>query len=349
MSTEVIEITSNEESTLLVPRYKKVEKKAEKKSRSDLGLLVSYNPEKALKIRVPARFWDDESRYPAEAGGTPLNYVDTNLTTVVSHMVEDNDDINIAPFYKLKDFNKKSLLAIETSVEPINKTKVVYEAIDFLMNDEKSGMGCDYHPVLRANVHINKEKFNKSNELIPLNLSEFYGIITYTGNCTKPIIQYDWKDIPYNVKARNIKKANKCIDVKRMRGGNTGFYFPIEFRDSFTIISFNKVKENYEFHVLEGFADGSVKRYHYDANSNDLVSAIEELSICFFDRWKKEEVRAAIAALESSTEEVFRLTETGFVNTDLVYVSDDEAQEQEETCPISDIVSNEDEEEPEFC
>lgn len=342
--SETIEITGNEmdEQVLLVPKFKKVEKSTSKKSnvaRSDIGLLVSYKPENGLKIRVPARFWDDEKRYPAEEGGTPLNYICNNILGVVDRLSGTDDEITVNDFYKLLDYDKKGLLALETSVTPVKYTGVVQEALDFLMNDEKAGMGCGYSPVFRANVRIAREKFAKDGNLVPLKLSDFYGFISYTGNCAKPIIQYEWGDIPFGVKCRNQKKFNKVIDIKRMRSGGSSFFWPIEFMDNFTIISFNKKKDGgFEFHILEGDKNGNCKRSHYEANSSDLVTGLEELSCCFFDRFKKEEIRDAIAALEAAYAEAVSLKDVGYVNSDNLFVSDD-LEEEGETYTIGEKTS----------
>ena len=350
---ETITPIQEQEQTLLVPKFIKVEKIRKKAFKSDLGLMINFKPENSLKIRVPAQEWDNEERYPAEAGGTPLAYIQSQLQGKIDELNESDDEIKISDFYQIRDPFKKTLTHLECGVTPVERSGVVYEALDFLMNDPEQGMNCEYHPVFRANLHFNRERF-QGKDLVPINTGKFYGFITYTGTCQRPIVQYDWKDVPYNVKARYDSK-NHCIDIKRMRGGNTGFFVPVEFRDYFTVICFNQ-RDNgkFEFNVLVGDRNGKVERNYYEANSKEFSDAIEELACCFFDRFKNEKTREGLDALVKSTDQVLNCG-GNYCNTDFLYIADgDEGKvtvEPDEKFTIGSAVSskeNDDEEEDVF-
>lgn len=342
-----INVTQDEENTLLVPKFIKVS--ARKRAyKSDLGLMITYRPDHSLKIRIPASRWDDEKLYSAENGGTPLSYIQARLGQKIVQLNDSDDEIKISDFYQVRESNKNALTHLETGVTPVERSSVVYEALDFLMNDPKEGMNCEYHPVFRANVHFNREKF-VGDKLTPINFGKFYGFITYTGTCQRPIVQYDWSNIPYNVRARYDSK-NRSIDIKRMRGGNSGFFLPIEFKDNFTIISFNQRNDGtFEFNVLTGDRNGGVERKFYEANSKDFVGALEELQCCFFDRFKNEKVREALNNLYNSSEDVFAIGEN-YCNTDTIYVADGIKEDNEEKFTIGEAVGEgeSDEEESEF-
>lgn len=257
MAEKVVnETTEMDLQNLMVPKFIKKEAGRKKPAfKSDIGMMISYHPEKSLVLRIPAYCWDDEKKYP---NCTPLTYVQAKLNQKITDLNESDDEIAIKDFFKIID-SKGDLSALETAVTPVSKSPVIYEAIDFLMNDKDEGMNCEESPFYRANIHVNREKFVKDEQTVPLKLGNFFGYILFEPG-RKIHIRYDWNTpngVPYNVRI----KFNPIIDCKRMQN-NTGFYTGVDFNDRFYCISFNLREDRiWEFYTTEGNPEGKVNRY----------------------------------------------------------------------------------------
>lgn len=269
MAEEIILENNQEEQDLLLrPVFGEKKKKRSGGYKSDIGMLVSYNPEKSLRIRVPAASWDDENQFP---NCTPLNYVQKHLEKKIQDLNNSDEEIKIEDFFKIKDSSER-LIILETGVTPISATPVVYEAINYLMNDKEEGMNCQESPSYRANIRINKEKFTKKGtEMVPLNLGQFFGFISYEPG-RKVHVRYDFNTpngVPYNTRI----KFSSSVDCKRMNN-NTGFYSGIEFRKEFYVIAFNK-RDDGKWEIYTLYSDNAGNTNRFFAEEDDFIEGLK--------------------------------------------------------------------------
>ena len=192
----VNEATEMDLQNLMVPKFIKKETVGKKKTvfKSDIGMMIGYHPEKSLVLRIPAYCWDDEKKYPE---CTPLTYVQAKLNQKIADLNDSDEEITIKDFFKITDI-KGDLSALETIVTPVSKTPIVYEALDFLMNDKDEGMNCEQSPLYRANIRVNREKFVKNDEkTVPLKMGYFFGFILFWKENPHPIrLEYSkWSSI----------------------------------------------------------------------------------------------------------------------------------------------------------
>lgn len=363
MADEEIVVNNNDEmetSGMLVPKFIKPETAGKKNKKpaykSDIGLMVSFNPDKGLKIRVPAFCWDDEKRYGAN---TPLRYLNANLLEKVKELNDSDDEIVIDDFYGIRNPATNEMVALETGVSPVAKSPIVFEAIDYFMNDPDRGMNCDASPIYRANLHINKEKFQKKDkeELVPLNLGEFFGVITFEPGY-KVHLRYDWNTpngVPGGVRSKHNPKK---IDCKKMPNA-TGFYLPVDFKDTFICIAFNKRADGtWELYTTQGKPDGSFQRSFMESKEGDLIDALKKHPIKFFEIYgQKTGVQEEIENLLVATDEVIKTSIEGgeYKDSDFISVFDENkptskkagkkkskkaatSDADEETAPIGEII-----------
>ena len=319
MAEDVVTTTNEMETqTLLVPKFIK---KGGKRSgfKSDIGMMIGYHPEKSLVLRIPAYCWDDEKKYPEV---TPLAYVQAKLNQKINDLNDSDEEITIKDFFKITD-TKGDLSALETIVTPVSKTPVVYEAIDFLMNDKDEGMNCEQSPLYRANIRVNREKFVKGNEkTIPLNLGSFFGFILFEAG-HKLHIRYDWNTpngVPYNVRI----KFNPLIDCKRMQN-NTGFYTGIDFKERFFCIAFNLRTDGvWEFYTTEGANDGRVNRYFAETKPEEgFLDGLFNHPCKFFETYSDKKYQNEISRFIEAAELIQKISIDGgeYVEDDNIFVS----------------------------
>ena len=322
MAEEVVTTTSEMETqTLMVPKFIKKEAVGKKKTafKSDIGMMIGYHPEKSLCLRVPAYCWDDEKKYPE---CTPLAYVQAKLNQKIVDLNDSDEEITIKDFFKITD-TKGDLSALETIVTPVSKTHIVYEAIDFLMNDKEEGMNCDQSPLYHANIHVNREKFVKNDDqTVPLNLGNFFGFILFEPG-RKIHIRYDWNTpngVPYNVRI----KFNPVIDCKRMQN-NTGFYSGIDFKESFYCIAFNLREDGiWEFYTTEGNSDGKVNRYFMETKPEEgFLDGLFNHPCKFFEIYSDKKYQNEISRFVEAAEEIQKISiESGeYKEDDNIFVS----------------------------
>lgn len=323
MAEEVVnETTEMETQTLLVPKFIKKETVGGKKKtvfKSDIGMMIGYHPEKSLCLRVPAYCWDDEKKYPEV---TPLAYVQAKLNQKISDLNDSDEEITIKDFFKITD-TKGDLSALETIVTPVSKTPIVYEAIDFLMNDKDEGMNCEQSPLYRANIRVNREKFVKNDEkTVPLKLGNFFGFILFEPG-RKIHIRYDWNTpngVPYNVRI----KFNPVIDCKRMQNNN-GFYTGIDFKERFYCIAFNLREDGvWEFYTTEGYNDGKVNRYFAETKPEEgFLDGLFNHPCKFFEIYSDKKYQNEISRFVEAAELIQKISIDGgeYIEDDNIFVS----------------------------
>ena len=323
MAEDVVTTTSEMETqTLLVPKFIKKETTGGKKKitfKSDIGMMISYHPEKSLCLRIPAYCWDDEKKYP---DCTPLRYVEAKLNQKIADLNDSDEEITIKDFFKITD-TKGDLSALETIVTPVSKTPIVYEAIDFLMNDKDEGMNCEQSPLYRANIRVNREKFVKNDEkTVPLKLGNFFGFILFEPG-RKIHIRYDWNTpngVPYNVRI----KFNPVIDCKRMQNNN-GFYTGIDFKDRFYCIAFNLREDGiWEFYTTEGNPEGKVNRYFAETNPEEgFLDGLFNHPCKFFEIYSDKKYQNEISRFIEAAELIQKISiDAGeYVEDDNIFVS----------------------------
>lgn len=321
MAEEVVTTTSEMETqTLLVPKFIKREAGKKKPAfKSDIGMMIGYHPEKSLCLRIPAYCWDDEKKYPE---CTPLAYVHSKLNQKITDLNDSDEEIVIKDFFKITD-SKGDLSALETVVTPVSKTPVVYEAIDFLMNDKDEGMNCEQSPLFRANIRVNREKFVKNDEkTVPLKLGNFFGFILFEPG-RKIHIRYDWNTpngVPYNVRI----KFNPVIDCKRMQN-NTGFYTGIDFKDRFYCIAFNLREDGvWELYTTEGNPEGKVNRYFTETKPEEgFLDGLFNHPCKFFEIYSDKKYQNEISRFIEAAEQIQKISIDGaeYVEDDNIFVS----------------------------
>ena len=322
MAEEVVnETTEMETQTLLVPKFIKKEAGGKKKTvfKSDIGMMIGYHPEKSLCLRIPAYCWDDEKKYPEV---TPLAYVQAKLNQKIIDLNDSDEEITIKDFFKITD-TKGDLSALETCVSPVSKSPIVYEALDFLMNDKDEGMNCEQSPIYRANIRVNREKFVKNDEkTVPLKLGNFFGFILFEPG-RKIHVRYDWNTpngVPYNVRI----KFNPVIDCKRMQN-NTGFYTGIDFKDRFYCISFNLREDGvWEFYTTEGYNDGKVNRYFAETKPEEgFLDGLFNHPCKFFEIYSDKKYQNEISRFVEAAELIQKISIDGgeYVEDDNIFVS----------------------------
>ena len=324
MAEEVVTTTTEIEQTpLMVPKFIKKEVSGGKKKtafKSDIGILIGYHPERSLKLHIPAYCWDDAKKYPE---CTPLAYVQAKLNQKVADLNDSDEEIEIEDFFKITDRNG-DLVALDAGVTPVLKTPIVYEAIDYLMNDEHEGMNCEQSPLYKASIRVNREKFVKGDEkTVPLNLGSFFGFILFEPG-HKLHIRYDWNTpngVPYNVRV----KFNPIIDCKRMQNNN-GFYSSIEFKEKFYCIAFNLRTDGvWEFYTTEGVTDGRVNRYFAETKDGEgFLEALFNHPCRFFDIYSDKKYQNEIIRFIETAERIQQISiEAGeYVEDDNIFVSD---------------------------
>ena len=348
MAEEVVTTTNEMETqTLLVPKFIKKEAIGKKKVafKSDIGMMIGYHPEKSLCLRIPAYCWDDEKKYPDI---TPLAYVQAKLNQKIADLNDSDEEITIKDFFKITD-TKGDLSALETSVTPISKTPIVYEAIDFLMNDKDEGMNCEQSPLFRANIRVNREKFIKNDEkTIPLKMGNFFGFILFEPG-RKIHIRYDWNTpngVPYNVRI----KFSPVIDCKRMQN-NTGFYTGIDFKERFYCISFNLREDGiWEFYTTEGNSEGKVNRYFTETKPEEgFLDGLFNHPCKFFEIYSDKKYQNEISRFVEAAELVQKISiDAGeYEEDDNIFVSTglDEPKTSKKKSKKSKKESKDDEEE----
>ena len=348
MAEEVVTTTNEMETqTLLVPKFIKKEAIGKKKVafKSDIGMMIGYHPEKSLCPRIPAYCWDDEKKYPDI---TPLAYVQAKLNQKIADLNDSDGEITIKDFFKITD-TKGDLSALETSVTPISKTPIVYEAIDFLMNDKDEGMNCEQSPLFRANIRVNREKFIKNDEkTIPLKMGNFFGFILFEPG-RKIHIRYDWNTpngVPYNVRI----KFSPVIDCKRMQN-NTGFYTGIDFKERFYCISFNLREDGiWEFYTTEGNSEGKVNRYFTETKPEEgFLDGLFNHPCKFFEIYSDKKYQNEISRFVEAAELVQKISiDAGeYEEDDNIFVSTglDEPKTSKKKSKKSKKESKDDEEE----
>lgn len=361
MAEEVVVTTSEMETqTLLVPKFIKKEAAGKKKTvfKSDIGMMIGYHPEKSLCLRIPAYCWDDEKKYP---DCTPLEYVQAKLNQKIADLNDSDEEITIKDFFKITD-TKGDLSALETVVTPVSKTPIVYEAIDFLMNDKDEGMNCEQSPLYRANIRVNREKFVKNDEsTIPLKMGNFFGFILFEPG-RKIHIRYDWgtpNGVPYNVRI----KFNPVIDCKRMQN-NTGFFTGIDFRERFYCIAFNLREDGvWEFYTTEGNPEGKVNRYFVETKPEEgFLDGLFNHPCKFFEIYSDKKYQNEISRFIEAAEQIQTISINGgeYVEDDNIFVTDlddssktsskkkskkskKETKNDDETMAIGDMISSSDE------
>ena len=323
MAEEVVTTTSEMETqTLMVPKFIKKETAGGKKKtvfKSDIGMMIGYHPEKSLCLRVPAYCWDDEKKYPE---CTPLAYVQAKLNQKIADLNDSDEEITIKDFFKITD-TKGDLSALETTVTPVSKTPIVYEAIDFLMNDKDEGMNCDQSPLYRANIRVNREKFVKNDEkTVPLKMGGFFGFILFEPG-RKIHIRYDWNTpngVPYNVRI----KFNPVIDCKRMQN-NTGFFTGIDFKERFYCIAFNLREDGvWEFYTTEGNPEGKVNRYFTETKSEEgFLNGLFNHPCKFFEIYSDEKYQNEISRFIEAAEKIKEISINAgeYVEDDNIFVN----------------------------
>jgi len=323
MAEEVVTTTSEMETqTLMVPKFIKKETAGGKKKtvfKSDIGMMIGYHPEKSLCLRVPAYCWDDEKKYP---DCTPLAYVQAKLNQKIADLNDSDEEITIKDFFKITDI-KGDLSALETAVTPVSKTPIVYEAIDFLMNDKDEGMNCEQSPLYRANIRVNREKFVKNDEkTVPLKMGNFFGFILFEPG-RKIHIRYDWNTpngVPYNVRI----KFNPVIDCKRMQN-NTGFFTGIDFKEKFYCIAFNLREDGvWEFYTTEGNPEGKVNRYFSETKPEEGFSdGLFNHPCKFFEIYSDKKYQNEISRFIEAAEQIQKISiDAGeYVEDDNIFVS----------------------------
>ena len=323
MAEEVVTTTSEMETqTLMVPKFIKKETACGKKKtvfKSDIGIMIGYHPEKSLCLRVPAYCWDDEKKYPE---CTPLAYVQAKLNQKIADLNDSDEEITIKDFFKITD-TKGDLSALETAVTPVSKTPIVYEAIDFLMNDKDEGMNCDQSPLYRANIRVNREKFVKNYEkTVPIKMGGFFGFILFEPG-RKIHIRYDWNTpngVPYNVRI----KFNPVIDCKRMQN-NTGFFTGIDFKERFYCIAFNLREDGvWEFYTTEGNPEGKVNRYFTETKPEEgFLDGLFNHPCKFFEIYSDEKYQNEISRFIEAAEKIKEISINAgeYVEDDNIFVN----------------------------
>lgn len=321
MAEEVVtETTEMETQEIMIPKFIKKEAGGKKKGfKSDIGILIGYHPEKSLRLRVPAYCWDDEKKYP---DCTPLAYVQAKLNQKISDLNDSDEEITIEDFFKITD-TKGDLSALETGVKPVSKTPIVYEAIDFLMNDKDEGMNCEQSPLYRANIRVNREKFVKNDEkTVPLNLGTFFGFILFEPG-RKLHIRYDWNTpngVPYNVRI----KFNPVIDCKRMQNNN-GFFTGIDFKEKFLCIAFNLRTDGvWEFYTTEGNSEGKVNRYFAETKDEEgFLDGLFNHPCKFFEVYSDKKYQNELSRFVEAAELVQKISIEGgeYTEDDNIFVS----------------------------
>ena len=370
MAEEVVTTTTEMETqTLLVPKFIKKETVGKKKTvfKSDIGMMIGYHPEKSLCLRIPAYCWDDEKKYP---DCTPLEYVQAKLNQKIADINDSDEEITIKDFFKITD-TKGDLSALETTVSPVSKTPIVYEAIDFFLFFLDEGMNCEQSPLYRANIRVNREKFVKNDETtIPLKMGNFFGFILFEPG-RKIHIRYDWNTpngVPYNVRI----KFNPVIDCKRMQN-NTGFFTGIDFKERFYCISFNLREDGvWEFYTTEGNPEGKVNRYFSETKPEEgFLDGLFNHPCKFFEIYSDKKYQNEISRFIEAAEQIQTISINAgeYVEDDNIFVTDlddssktsskkkskkskKETKNDDETMAIGDMISpsdeNNEEEENEF-
>ena len=316
----VNEATEMDLQNLMVPKFIKKETVGKKKTvfKSDIGMMIGYHPEKSLVLRIPAYCWDDEKKYPE---CTPLTYVQAKLNQKIADLNDSDEEITIKDFFKITDI-KGDLSALETIVTPVSKTPIVYEALDFLMNDKDEGMNCEQSPLYRANIRVNREKFVKNDEkTVPLKMGYFFGFILFEPG-RKIHIRYDWNTpngVPYNVRI----KFNPVIDCKRMQN-NTGFFTGIDFKEKFYCISFNLREDGvWEFYTTEGNPEGKVNRYFVETKPEEgFLDGLFNHPCKFFEIYSDKKYQNEISRVIETAELIQKISIDGgeYVEDDNIFV-----------------------------
>lgn len=323
MATEEVVTTTTEMDiqNLMVPKFIKKEDAGKKRIvfKSDIGMMIGYHPEKSLVLRIPAYCWDDEKKYPE---CTPLEYVQAKLNNKIVDLNDSDEEITIKDFFKITD-TKGDLSALETVVTPVSKTPIVYEAIDFLMNDKDEGMNCEQSPIYRANIRVNREKFVKNDEkTVPLKMGNFFGFILFEPG-RKVHIRYDWNTpngVPYNVRI----KFSQLIDCKRMQN-NSGFFTGIDFKEKFYCIAFNLREDGvWELYTTEGNPEGKVNRYFYETKPEEgFLDALFNHPCKFFEIYSDKKYQNEISRFIEAAELIQKISiDAGeYVEDDYIFVS----------------------------
>lgn len=292
--------------------------------KSEIGLMMSYNPNKNCKIRVPAYDWDSTKKY---GENTPLRY----MSACLGEKLKEIDGVSVAEPYLDYGFNQKNLVGLEYAVTPVDKTREVMEIIDYFMNDKDVGMNCDYHPYLKYTLYVKKSMLTKNGQR-PLKHGSLYGFVAFDPSSTRmPTIYYDFDDkIPYNIKIRNVKEEGvPHMHFARM-GNRDGFFANIEAKDDIRIICFNKLDEgNYEIisFALKPTEKQSKKAYK-ETTAKTLAEALDQTGELFPAEeavFNKNTARADIERFDDAVSEILCISDSQscFHTSDLVYVFDE--------------------------
>lgn len=264
---EVIKAPVSEDtgSTLVAPKIVKRDgAKKFHRSTSDLWKLISYNPEKNCKIRIPAYNWDSTEVY---GENTPLHYFDQSLRNKLKDL-----DIGLSDPYLDYGFKKKNLIGLEYAT-PVEHIVQVEELCDFFMNDKDEGMNCGYGPHLKYTIYLRNRIFEKENESRELNLGSVYGFLSW--NDKNPHTSLHYK---FNNNEVMIKKNSTDLKISRIIGKDNE-YININATEFINILSFNKTESGYEliFQSMYPNKNENVVKTFF-TNKGTLFEAIEEIS-----------------------------------------------------------------------
>lgn len=258
-------VSSDTGSILVAPKIIRNGAKKIHRSNSDLWKLISYNPEKNCKIRIPAYNWDSTEIY---GENTPLRYFDGSLRNKLKDL-----DITISDPYLDYGFKKHNLIGLEYAVTPVNKIVQVEELCDFFMNDKDEGMNCGYGPHLKYTVYLRNRIFENENESRELNLGSVYGFLSWNDKNSHTSLHYK-----FNNNEVMIKKNSTELKLSRIIGKDNE-YININATEFINILSFNKTENGYELIFQSMYPDKKenvIKTFF--TNKGTLFEAIEEIS-----------------------------------------------------------------------
>lgn len=297
--------------------------------KSEIGLMISYNPLKNCKIRVPAYDWDSVQKY---GDNTPLKY----MTAQLGEKLKELDGVSVQDPYLDYGFTQKNLVGLEYAVTPVDKTREVMEIIDYFMNDKDVGMNCDYHPFLKYTLYVKKSMITKTDSR-PLKLGSVYGFVAFDPTSTKmPTIYYDFDDrVPYDVKVRNLKEEGvNHMHFSRMRNSD-GFFVNIEAKNDIRVICFNKLADgNIE---IISFAlnpkEKQSKKAYKETPCKTLLEALEQTGELFPTEeavFNKSVAKSDIEVFDDAIAEILALADSGseFHTSDKIYAYDENEEVQ---------------------
>lgn len=323
------EAESNPTQEIVRPRFIKPVFHEKPVYKSEIGLMISYNPTKNCKIRVPAYDWDSVQKY---GENTPYRY----MTAQLGEKLKELDGVSVGEPYLDYGFTQRNLVGLEYAVTPVDKTREVMEIIDYFMNDKDVGMNCDYHPFLKYTLYVKKSMITKTDSR-PLKLGSVYGFVAFDPTSTKmPTIYYDFDDrVPYDVKVRNLKEENvNHMHFSRMRNSD-GFFVNIEAKNDIRVICFNKLEDgNLE---IISFAlnpkEKQSKKAYKETPCKTLVEALEATGELFPSEeavFNKTVAKADIAVFDDAVSEILALAASGseFHTSDKIYAYDENEETQ---------------------